>query len=165
MVTEEYPTTRSVAWHEAHHASSLLVDNWPPLVASVYTHSPNGYDRTVGHVKLDWGVREPTDPANQRIALVAVLMGPISEADPEVDTVSWPIDPAEWISTSDGKTAQHIAEFLQLDQVRWGQFVHRANVRSRNQRFRRLAVEVAQALERDEEIYQPQMIEIAERIR
>jgi hypothetical protein len=92
-------------------------------------------------------------------------MGPISEADPEVDTVSWPIDPAEWISTSDGKTAQHIAEFLQLDQVRWGQFVHRANVRSRNQRFRRLAVEVAQALERDEEIYQPQMIEIAERIR
>ena len=101
-----------------------------------------------GFVTVDWGGGADHDKAKR--VLVAVLLGAMTEGFAGWD--NWPIDPnrAPVGARRDAEQARHLAEYLNLEQVGWLHVLWEANQLGRRSGFRRLAVAIADELERVE---------------
>ena len=151
------PSTRTLAWHEAHHAAALCLSGLPPVWARIDWPE----ERLGGSVRVDWEHHDP-DPGTLREVLIATLMGPICDAESRLD--DWPIRAYEWDvgNQRDAEQAAFLADVLGLDQVDWLGVVFKATTRSRERRFRELVVKIAGELERVEVVFQPELIRLAE---
>jgi hypothetical protein len=138
------PTSRSIAMHEAHHVAALYLAGMVPQCVRIDWATAE----VAGFVTIDWGDGADPDKANR--VLVAVLLGAMTEGFAGWD--NWPIDPdrAPVGARRDAEQARHLAEYLKLDQVGWLHVLWKANQLGRRSRFRRLAVAIADELERVE---------------
>ncbi len=152
------PSTRELAWHEAHHCAAFLLLDWPPLVARVDWPE----ERLGGSVKPDWESRKP-DKNTMHDLLIATLMGPLADGGlpgPE----GWPVDPSRWPDGCgrDAEQVAFIAQWLGMGLADYLYACFQATSLGREQRFRQLVVEVASELERVEVIFQPELIQLME---
>ena len=101
-----------------------------------------------GLVTIDWGDGADADKAKR--VLVAILLGAMTEGFEGWD--NWPIDPdrAPVGARRDAEQARHLAGYLKLDRVGWLHVLWQANRLARGSGFRRLAVAIADELERVE---------------
>jgi hypothetical protein len=138
------PTSRSIAMHEAHHVAALCLAGMVPKCVRIDWPTAE----LAGFVTVDWG--DGADPDKAKRVLVAVLLGAMTEGFAGWD--NWPIDPdrAPVGARRDAEQARHLAEYLKLDQVGWLQVLWQANRLGRGSGFRRLAVAIADELERVE---------------
>jgi hypothetical protein len=150
------PSTRELAWHEAHHCAAFLLLDWPPLVARI--DWPD--DRLGGSVQPDWESRNP-DENTMHDLLVVTLMGPLADGGRPDD---WLIDLTCWPDGS-GKDAEQVTFIVQFLDLGTADFLHvcrRVVSLGREQRFRRLVVAIASELERKEIVLQPELIQLME---
>jgi hypothetical protein len=138
------PTSRSIAMHEAHHVAALCLAGMVPKCVRIDWPTAE----LAGFVTVDWG--DGADPDKARRVLVAVLLGAMTEGFAGWD--NWPIDPdrAPVGARRDAEQARHLADYLKLDHVGWLHLLSKANQLARCSRFRRLAVAIADELERVE---------------
>ena len=92
MLAWPHPTTRQVAWHEAGHVASLLLNDWPPVLVRV-DNVPG--EKLLGHLKVDWDNRDLNE-ASVRDLLDSVMQGPLSDGQPVHFDHDWPLDPDTW---------------------------------------------------------------------
>jgi hypothetical protein len=139
------PTSRSIAMHESHHAAALLMAGMVPKCVRTDYPTPN----EAGSMEIDWG-EDGVDPAKAKHVLIAVLLGGMTNGFQGWS--SWPLDPsgAPDGSRRDAEQARCLAEYLGLDRVGWLQVLWQANRLAKQSRFRRLAVLIADELERVE---------------
>jgi hypothetical protein len=99
-------------------------------------------------VTIHWGDGADRDKAKR--VLVAVLLGAMTEGFEGWD--NWPIDPdrAPVGARRDAEHARHLAGYLKLHHVGWLHVLWKANRLARSSGFRRLAVAIADELERVE---------------
>ena len=144
-VTRALPGSREVARHEAHHAAGLCLAGMVPK--QVRTDWPQR--DLAGLVSVDWGDGPDRDKAKQ--VLVAILLGAMTEGCGGWQ--EWPIDPERLPAGArrDAEQARHLAEYIGVaDRATWGFYVWQANQLARRPEFRRLAVAIADELERVE---------------
>ena len=143
-MTVTLPTSRSIAMHEAHHVAALCLAGMVPKCVRIDWPTAD----VAGFVTVDWG--DGADPYKAKRVLVAVLLGAMTEGFAGWD--SWPIDPdrAPLGARRDAEQARHLAEYLKLDRVGWLHLLWKANRLGRRFGFRRLAVAIADELERVE---------------
>jgi hypothetical protein len=143
-MTVTLPTSRSIAMHEAHHAAALCLAGMVPKCVRIDWPRAD----LAGFVTIDWG--DGADPDKARRVLVAILLGAMTEGFAGWD--NWPIDPDRALvgARRDAEQARHLAEYLKLDQVGWLHVLWKANQLGRRSGFRRLAVAIADELERVE---------------
>jgi hypothetical protein len=146
-MTISRPSTRSTCWHEAEHAASLCLAGMTPLVARVDWPT----ETLAGAVTMDWERHDPT-PDVLREVLVSVLLGPLSNGE-LVDRWDWPVN----VDTSDGEQVRFLVNLLRLDQVGFLQIVFKAQRLGRDRTFRRLLVDISNALEHKEVLLQPEL--------
>lgn len=153
------PAARELAAHEAHHAAALLIFGWPPLVARIDWPT----QEMAGSVRPDWGSRDP-DERSMRDLLIATMMGPLSDGALRME--DYPPDPDDWPEGAqrDIEQAAFIAQWLGLDRVDWVPAGYDAVALSRERRFKRLVVAIAERLERVELLLQPELIALAEEV-
>jgi hypothetical protein len=153
-MTVTLPTSRSIAMHEAHHAAALCLAGMVPK--GVRIDWPTA--ELAGFVTVDWGDGADHDKAKR--VLVAVLLGAMTEGFAGWDI--WPIDPdrAPLGARRDAEQARHLAGYLKLDQVGWLHVVWKANRLARRSGFRRLAVAIADELERVEAQTAEELVEL-----
>lgn len=154
---------REVAWHEASHVSSLLLDGLVPLVArlDLWPDEPQ-----IGSVRIDWESLDLSDRRVLKAILVATLMGPIADAEPLLTLIEWPVDPDAWQEGSrrDAEVAAFLVDRLGFDLVDWNQTVFHAGERAKDFHFRTLAVKIRAALEEKGELYRHELAGLAERV-
>jgi hypothetical protein len=83
--------------------------------------------------------------------LVAILLGAMTEGCEGWQ--AWPIDPERLPAAArrDAEQARHLAQYIGVaDRATWGFYVRKANELARRPEFRRLAVAIADELERVE---------------
>jgi hypothetical protein len=143
-MTVTLPTSRSIAMHEAHHAAALCLAGMVPKCVRIDWPTAE----LAGFVTIDWG--DGADPDKAKRVLVAVLLGAMTEGFEGWD--NWPIDPdrAPVGARRDAEQARHLAGYLKLDHVGWLHVLWQANRLGRRSGFRRLAVAIADELERVE---------------
>ena len=144
-MTVVYPSGREVAQHEAHHVAGLCLAGMVPK--QVRTDWP-GAD-LAGLVSVDWGDGPDRDKAKH--VLVAILVGAMTEGC--AGWQEWPIDPDRLPQAArrDAEQARHLAEYIGIaDRATWLFYVWKANQLARRPEFRRLAVAIADELERVE---------------
>jgi hypothetical protein len=143
--TGAWPGSREVARHEAHHVAGLCLAGMVPK--QVRTDWPEA--DLAGLVSVDWGDGPDRDKAKQ--VLVAILLGAMSEGCEGWQ--DWPIDPERLPAAArrDAEQARHLAHYVGIaDRATWGFYVWKANELARRPEFRRLAVAIADELERVE---------------
>jgi hypothetical protein len=153
-MTVTLPTSRSIAMHEAHHAAALCLAGMVPRCVRIDWPTAE----LAGFVTIDWGGGADHDKAKR--VLVAVLLGAMTEGFAGWD--NWPIDPnrAPVGARRDAEQARHLAEYLNLEQVGWLHVLWEANQLGRRPGFRRLAVAIADELERVEVLTAQELVEL-----
>ncbi len=144
-MTRTLPASREVARHEAHHVAGLCLAGMVPK--QVRTDLPEA--DLAGLVTVDWGDGPDHDKA-QRV-LVAILVGAMTEGC--AGWQEWPIDPERLPEGArrDAEQARHLARYIGVaDRATWGYYVWQANELARRPEFRRLAVAIADELDRVE---------------
>ena len=139
------PGSREVARHEAHHVAGLCLGGMVPR--QVRTDWPQR--GLAGLVSVDWGDGPDRDKAKH--VLVAILVGAMTEGCGGWQ--EWPIDPERLPAAArrDAEQARHLAQYIGVaDRATWGFYVWQANQLARRPEFRRLAVAIADELERVE---------------
>jgi hypothetical protein len=138
------PTSRSAAMHEAHHAAALCLLGMVPKCVRTDWPEPDLF----GTVTVDWCDGPDRDTA--RRVLLAVVLGGMTEG--HKGWRSWPIDPDRVAvgARRDAEQARTLANYLKLDQAGWLHVLWKANQLGRQRDFRRLAVLIADELERVE---------------
>jgi hypothetical protein len=152
-------SARALAWHEAHHCSSLLLAGLTPLWCRIDLPTP-GLRGSVGVDWARWGVADDTLYA----VLVATCQGPASDGELRS---AWPIVLADWDGTGsrqDGQQIQYLTQCLGIDSVGWHGLLFQVNKQSRDPAFRRLVVEIASELERVEVLLRPELEALAARV-
>jgi hypothetical protein len=145
-MTVTLPTSRSIAMHEAHHAAALCLSGMVPR--QVRTDHPRR-DR-LGLVSVDWG-EAGVDRDGAKHVLVAILVGGMTEGF--AGWQEWPIDPGRLPEGAchDAEAAAVLAGYIGVtDRATWMFYVWKANQLARRSGFRRLAVAIADELERVE---------------
>jgi hypothetical protein len=157
LVSVVLPSTREVAWHEAGHVAAQLCFGRLPREARV--DWPD--ERTLGRTAVDWASGVDRDSADA--VLISTLMGPLGDSTPNWPP-DWPIDPAAVAigAQHDAEQAKTLAEYLKLDAVGWSWVCYRAARLSRDRRFRRLVVAIANELERVEVLDADAIAQLAE---
>jgi hypothetical protein len=130
--------------HEAHHAAALCVLGMVPKC--VRTDWPEA--DLFGTVTVEWGQGPDRDTAER--VLLAIVLGGMTEG-PEGWEL-WPIDPDRIAvgAQRDAKQARTLAKYLKLDEVGWLHSRWKVTRLGRRTDFRRLAVAIADELERVE---------------
>ena len=144
-MTVVYPSARKVAQHEARHVAAMWLAGMVPK--QVRTDWP-GAD-LAGLVTVDWGDGPDRDKAKH--VLVAIMLGAMTEGCEGWQ--EWPIDPQRLPAGArrDAEQARHLAGYIGIaDRATWGFYVWQANQLARRPEFRRLAVAIADELERVE---------------
>ena len=138
------PPAREVARHEANHAAALLVAGLPPKCVRIDWPTANEAGTTI----IDWG--DGADREKARDVLRAILVGGMCNGFEGWDR--WPIDPERVPEGArrDAEQAAHLAQYLKLDRAGWLFHVWRAHQLAKQSSFRRLAVRIANELERIE---------------
>jgi hypothetical protein len=142
------PGSRERAWHEAYHCAALCIAGLVPKCAR--TDFP--HDGAAGSVDIDWGEGGHRDPAAAKAVLVAIVLGGTTEGHQGWQWDNWPIDPRQMAegAVGDALMARELAEHFEMDRVDWCQVLWGADRLGRRQDFRRLAVAIADELERVE---------------
>ena len=144
-MTVPLPPAREVARHEAHHAAALCVLGMVPKQVRVDWPKAD----LAGFVTIDWG--DGPDRATAERVLIAILLGGVTEGFDGWN--DWPIDPGRLPNGArhDAEQARHLAGYIGItDRAMWGFYVWKANRLARRPEFRRLAVAIADELERVE---------------
>jgi hypothetical protein len=153
------PSSRSIAQHEAHHASALCIQGMVP--ECVRTDYPSATE--FGRVTIDWGDRVTRDKATR--VLVAIFLGATTEGFEGWD---WPID-VDRVPTGaryDAERARYLAHtYLKLGPVDWSYVRWQASQIARDQKFRRLVVAIADELEWREVLYADDLRKLMEETR
>jgi hypothetical protein len=140
-VTVAFPSSRSIAIHEATHAAALMFAGMTPECVRVDWPEQT----SVGLTTIDWGdgiTRESARPV-----LIAILLGAMTDGYEGWD--EWPIDPdrVSSLARRDAEQARRLAEYLKFDMVDWEHVRSQAKQLARRQDFRRLTVAIADELE------------------
>lgn len=143
-MTVALPSSRTVAFHEAHHAAALMVGGMTPKL--VRTDRPD--QTTAGSVTIDWGDRPTRESAPA--VLIGVLAGGLSESGHGWD--EWPLDPERVndFARRDAEQARKLADYLKFDRVDWAHALWQARQLGRCREFRRLVVAISDELEQRE---------------
>jgi hypothetical protein len=130
--------------HEAHHAAALCLLGMVPKCVRTDWPAPDLF----GTVTIDWCDGPDRDTAGR--VLLAVVLGGMTEG--HKGWRSWPIDPHRVAvgAGRDAEQARTLANYLKLDNAGWLHVLWKANQLGRRQDFRRLAVLIADELERVE---------------
>jgi hypothetical protein len=138
------PTSRSAAMHEAHHAAALCLLGMVPKCVRTDWPEPDLF----GTVTVDWCDGPDRDTAGR--VLLALVLGGMTEGHKGWRT--WPIDPDRVAvgARRDAEQARTLANYLKLDNAGWLHVLWKANQLGRQRDFRRLAVLIADQLERVE---------------
>jgi hypothetical protein len=157
-LTVTMSTSRSTAFHEAHHAAALVIAGMVPKAAR--TDWPDA--TTAGSVKVDWG--DGIDPDKARAVLQAALLGPLAEGESWDD---WPIDLGSVAEDSrrDAEQAATLVNWLKLDRAGFLCEVWRAGQLARKPAFRCLVVAITDELERVEVLDADDLRRIHDRVR
>ena len=150
-MTVALPGGRERAWHEAYHAAALCIAGMVPECAR--TDFPE--DGAAGSVDIDWGEGGFRDPAAAKAVLVAVVIGGMTEGRDGWEWENWPIDRRKMAEGAGGDAvkARELIEHFEMDQVDWCHVLWQASRLGRRQDFRRLAVLIANELERVEVLH------------